>query len=284
VTLVIRPSEIKDLAPMPASVSQLLRLASDRSSSMADMSQVIEYDEALTANLLRLANSVWGGSRVPVMTVKDAVVRLGTAQILKLAVGQQIAAPMTDAIPGYQLAEHEHWRHSVASALAAEHLGRFLYKPIPGLPFTASLLHDIGKLVVGRHLGHKSIGEIRLMMEEESVSFIKAEHEILGTDHAEVGASIARHWKFPDPLVAAIELHHDPDKNPNGLLDVVHTANIVAKLIGLGLGSEEMKFIPSAEAPKRLGLTVDQIQSVCLSVVMELDMAEKLYRGDMAAS
>jgi putative nucleotidyltransferase with HDIG domain len=172
----------------------------------------------------------------------------------------------------------------VASALAAEHLGRFLYKPIPGLPFTASLLHDIGKLVVGRHMGHQSIADIRQMMKEESVPFIKAEHEILGTDHAEVGANIARYWKFPEQLVEAIELHHNPDGNPNGLLDVVHTANIVAKLIGVGLGSEQMHLLPSAEAPKRLGLTEDQIQSVCLSVCVELDKAEQAYRGEFVVS
>ncbi|MHC4941857.1 MAG: HDOD domain-containing protein [Planctomycetota bacterium] len=275
----IRPSEITSLTPMPVSVVRLASLAHNANADMKEMAKIIEYDEALTANLLRVANSVWGGSRVPVMTVKDSIVRLGTTQVLKFAVGQKLSNSMSRAFPGYELGEHEHWRHSVAAALAAESLSTFLYKPIPGLAFTVSLIHDIGKLILDRHLGGEAIEEIKKIVYKEKIPFIEGERIILGTDHASVGGEIARHWKFPDQLVTAIELHHNPDQQPDALLDLVHLGNIVARLVGVGLGSEAMHVNPSDQAVKRMGIEVRDLEAVCAVVQSELNEADKLYRG-----
>lgn len=262
---------------MPASVVQLASLATDPKASVSEMAEVIEFDEALTANLLRLANSVWGKALMPIMTVKDAVVRLGTGHILKFAVGQQIVEPMSQACDGYQLAEHDLWRHSVASALAAEQLSAYLFKPIPRLAFTAALMHDIGKLLLGRYIGADTINEINAIIEQNKITYIEAEHHHLGTNHAEVGGEIARHWKFPPQLIVAIENHHDPDKEPDALLDIVHLSNTVAKLIGVGMGSEQMHLRASSEAPKRLGITPEDLESLCAKVLTELKQAEKYF-------
>jgi putative nucleotidyltransferase with HDIG domain len=262
---------------MPASVVQLASMATDMKSSMEEMARVIEYDEALTANLLRLANSVWGKALTPVLTVKDAVVRLGTGQILKFAVGQQISDAMCQPCPGYELTEHELWRHSVAGALAAEHLSDCLYQPVPRLVFTAALIHDIGKLLLGRQIGHDTLDEIKKVIEYDHLTFLEGERQLLGTDHAEVGGSIARYWKFPEPLITAIELHHDPDRQPDALLDIVHLSNVMAKFIGVGLGSEAMNLNASGSAPKRLGISAEKMESICASVRIELLEAEKFF-------
>jgi putative nucleotidyltransferase with HDIG domain len=275
----IKPSDISSLTPMPISVVRLASFAHDANADMNEMAKIIEYDEALTANLLRMANSVWGGSRVPVMTVKDSIVRLGTTQVLKFSVGQKLSNSMARAFPGYELGEHEHWRHSVAAALAAESLSTYLYKPIPGLAFTVSLIHDIGKLILDRHLGPQAIEEIRKVVYKEKISFIEGERLILGTDHAQMGGEIARHWKFPEQLVNAIELHHNPDEQPDALIDLVHLGNIVARLVGVGLGTEGMHVSPSDQAVKRMGIASKDLEVVCAVVQSELDEADKLYRG-----
>ena len=214
------------------------------------------------------------------MTVKDAVVRLGTGHILKFAVGQQIVEPMSQACDGYQLAEHDLWRHSVAAALAAEQLSAYLFKPIPRLAFTAALMHDIGKLLLGRYIGIDTLKEIQGIIESERVAYIEAEHMHLGTNHAQVGGEIARHWKFPPQLVTAIENHHEPDSDPDALLDIVHLSNTVAKLIGMGLGSEQMYLRASNEAPKRLGISPEDLESLCARVLTEMKQAEKYFMTD----
>lgn len=278
--VVIDPSEIENLAPMPASVVRLAGLVGDPDINVSDIVEVVRLDQALTANVLRLANSIWGRSRTPINSLKEAVVRVGNAQILKIAVGQHLADPMKEACPGYELAEHELWRHSVAAALAAEKMSGFVRQTISKFAFTAALMHDIGKLLVGRHMGATSLAEISHVVENERISYVEAEKRVLGTDHAEVGGSIARHWGFPEPLAEAIAYHHDPKFHPDFVMDTVHIANTVAKVIGVGLGIEQMNLKVSVEAPQRLGMDFKNLESLCATVRDELANAERLFMGE----
>jgi len=274
----VKASDIEGLAPMPASVAQMAAIMRDEANAdVGEIARIVELDEALSANVLRLANSAMRGGRTEIQCIRDAVVRIGTAQILKLSVGQRIAGPMQHKCSGYELAEHELWRHSVAAALAAENLGRFSSETIPKFSFTAALMHDIGKLLLGRNMGHELVDEIQQVIGDKKINYIEAERLTLGTDHAEVGGAIARFWKFPEELITAIELHHDPDVKPDPLMDAVHLANIVAKLIGVGLGSEQLHMAASCEAPKRLGLSAPDLQTLCVIVKERLAEEEKLY-------
>ncbi|NTV53264.1 MAG: HDOD domain-containing protein, partial [Candidatus Firestonebacteria bacterium] len=72
----IQPEEITQLAPMSNSVHRLAKLVSDPESQVADITRVVELDEALTANLLRWANSAWSRSQNPVVSVREAVIRV----------------------------------------------------------------------------------------------------------------------------------------------------------------------------------------------------------------
>ena len=279
----INPSEIKALVPMPVSVIKLASMANDPRARIDEMARIIEYDEALTANLLRLANSIWARGRMPVVSVKDAVVRLGAVQVLQLCVGKQVATPMSKPLPGYELGEHDLWRHSVASAIAADHLNIFMQQSSDRLAFTAALVHDIGKLMMGRYIKPETLDEIHRLMAEENIPFKEAEHLLLGTDHAEVGKAIAEYWKFPKQLINAIEFHHDPDKEPDALVDVVHLSNILAKRIGVGVGTLYQDMEVSEVSARRLGASSEDLEAICEQVSIELDAAEKIYLGKVGA-
>ncbi len=275
----IKPEDVESLKPMPASVLSLARVATDPDSSLAEITRIIELDEALTANILKMANSAWSSSQKKIDTVRAAVIRMGSGKILRMAVGRSIGPAMESGLPGYALGEHELWRHSVAAALAAEHMGAHAKADIPAAAFTAALLHDIGKLLLSRHINAETISRILEMAESKKVSYVEAEREVVGADHAQVGGAIARQWKFPEPLVRAIELHHDPDQEPDSLRDAVHVANTVAKLVGVGLGSEQMYLKVSDAAPQRLGMSPAGLEALCARVQLELDQAETLFMG-----
>jgi putative nucleotidyltransferase with HDIG domain len=274
---IIEPAEIDKLTPMPASLARLAAVVGRPDSGVADVGAVVELDQALTANVLRLANSAWSAASVPIDTVRGAVLRLGAGRILELAVGERVAGQMSRECPGYELGEHELWRHSVAAALATEHLNRFATKNVPSVAFTAALLHDIGKLVLGRHLNPEIINQVRELARVEKLCYLEAERRVIGTDHAQVGGAVARHWQFPAQIVDAVERHHDPDAQPEPVLDAVHIANAVAKLIGIGLGSEQMNMKASSEAATRLGLSSSGLESLCATVMDELAKTEELW-------
>ncbi len=276
-TTIIQPSEIDALAPLPASLTRLAAVVANPESSANDVAGVIELDQALTANTIRLANSAWSGSSKRIETVRDAVLRLGAGRILELAVGERVAGVMSRACPGYELGEYELWRHSVAAALATEHLGQFARQRVPAVAFTAALLHDIGKLLLARHLDGGTVARIRETAATGGMTYLEAERLVLGTDHAEVGGAVARYWEFPPEIITAIERHHDPDAEPGPVLDAVHIANAVAKLNGIGLGCEQMNMTASSEAAGRLGLSSSGLESLCATVMDELTRKEELW-------
>jgi len=273
----IKPSEIQTLAPMPISVVQLSRLSSDMNADMLAMVQVIEHDEALTANLLKLANSVMGGAREKVMSVKNAVVRMGARKAFHLAVGLQAAGLMRQSCPGYEIREHELWRHSMAAAMAAEQLDSNKADSTAGLAFTAALLHDIGKLLLSRHVNREIYQGIREIIQAEKIPFVEAETRLLGTNHAEVGGLVIKHWGFHEDLIEAIEFHHNPDSNPNALVDIVHLANGLAKWITVEEGKEEGDLLVSSKALERRQVSTAQVQSICSEIREKLAEEEKIY-------
>jgi putative nucleotidyltransferase with HDIG domain len=265
------------MVPMPLSVIKLAGVATDLNADIEEITEIIEFDQALTADLLRMANSVWGKTANPITTVKEVVVRLGPNRILQFAIGVKMSGPMSTAIPGYSLGENALWRHSLAAALAAESLNSLLHNPVPRLAFTAALLHDIGKLLLGRHLPSESTRELHQLMCESNISFMDAERWMLGTDHSEVGGSIARHWNLPKPLVDAIELHHEPDKEPSALLDVVHLSDVLARRIISNGDNRPMNKDINANTIQRLGVSFDDMVRICDKVSDELEEVKKTY-------
>ncbi|NTV53532.1 MAG: HDOD domain-containing protein [Candidatus Firestonebacteria bacterium] len=266
----VDPAEIQSIVSMSASVPRLAKLACDPEVDLAEICRVIEYDQVITAQVLHWANSAWSASQSQILTVKDAVVRCGVGQVVKLVMGHCLAKPLKNTVPGYDLLENELWQHSVAAALAAECLEKIVHKNLPAPAFTVALMHDIGKLLLERHLGPEVMEEMRHQITERGISYIEAEREMLGTDHAVLGGAIARYWQFPETLVAGIEQHHTEIHVPDPLLDSVQVANAVAKLIGVGLGSEQMNLTIHPGVPRRLGLTSSGMESLCALVQSRL--------------
>ncbi|MHC4945795.1 MAG: HDOD domain-containing protein [Planctomycetota bacterium] len=280
----IQSLDIDTLMPMPPSLARLAHIMGDPKTDASQISRVIELDQAMTVNVLKTANSVWARSRFQIGSVKEAVVRLGMGKILQMTVGSHVAPQMSQPCEAYDLEEYELWKHSVAAALAAEHMEKHSKTSVPSYAFTAALLHDIGKLLLNRYLDAEALAKIDKAVEEKDMAYLEAEELVLGTDHAKVGGIIAVKWQFPEDLVTAIELHHDPDARPSPLMDVVHVANAVAKLIGVGLGSEQMNMKVSEEAPKRLGMSSSGLEALCVDAKNELAKVEDLFVSEKDGS
>ncbi|MFZ5432751.1 MAG: HDOD domain-containing protein [Calditrichota bacterium] len=277
--------EIDHLDPIPVSQPRLAEAVADPNVDLQQIVSIIEYDPAMTANALRMANSAYFSPGVPVHSIREAVQRLGAGRILQHAVGHGVQARLAAACPGYDLEEHELWRHSVAAALAAEMLPRYAKTSVHPVAFTAALLHDIGKFVLSRHLTPDLRDEIRDVEQQHKLSYVEAERTILGFDHAQVGGVIARRWKFPEVLVEAIAHHHHPHHPHAGdgdhtALDAVHIGNAVAKIIGIGMGSEAMNMLADSQSARGIGLTPATLESLCAAVAQDLPSVIALFEEE----
>ena len=268
-------AKVKSFPSMPGSTEKLLKLLDNPDTSAAHIGQFLRYDPGLSAKLLKLTNSAYFGLPCKVGSVKQAVVLLGWRRLVQLVMASCVNAVMDKPVPGYDLSAGELWRHSIAVSVAAEDLAKELKISASEEIFTAALLHDVGKLVFGRFVKE----DLEKIETEASIgiSFEVAERIVLGTDHAEIGAQILKNWSFPTALVNAVRWHHDPDSagKTDILVDIVHVANILCLMIGIGVGREGLCYEPSPLATKRLGLRTTHIEMVASRTLQYVDELSK---------
>ena len=264
-------TKVKSFPSMPGAAEKLLKMLDNPDTTAAQIEQILRYDPGLTANLLKLTNSAYFGLPCKVGSVGQAVVLLGWKRLIQLVMASCVNAIMGKPVPGYDLPAGELWRHSIAVSVAAEDLAKELKISAPENIFTAALLHDVGKLVLGSFV-KEDLEEIEIEA-SRGISFELAEHMVLGTNHAEIGAQILKSWSFPPALVNAVRWHHDPDSagKTDTLVDIVHVANILCLMIGIGVGREGLCYKPSPLATKRLGLRTNDLEMVASRTLQYVD-------------
>ena len=247
-------AQVKAFPAMPTTATKLLKLCQNPDTTVSQIEEIVRYDAGLTANILKLTNSAYFGLPSKISSVKQAVLLLGWKRLLQLVMTMCMSSVMKKRIVGYDMPDGELWRHSIAVSVAAEILVKALKIPHAEDVFTAALLHDVGKLVLGSFV-RDDLQQIEAMV-AKGIGFEVAEYMVLGTDHAEVGAKILEKWGFPVDLVNAVGWHHDPQNCEVQcmLSDIVHTANILGLMIGSNNGKEEFEIEPSNEVTDRLGL------------------------------
>ena len=188
-------AQVKAFPGMPATSAKLLKMLKDPESSAAQIEDVLKYDPGLTANILKLTNSAYFGIPLKVSSVKQAMTLLGWKRLLQLVMTLCMSTLMKKPVPGYDLPQGELWRHSIAVSIAAENIVKALKIPDADEVFTAALLHDVGKLVLGGFV-KDDLNDIEEMV-DKGITLDVAEHIILGTNHAEVGATYSSSGRFP---------------------------------------------------------------------------------------
>jgi putative nucleotidyltransferase with HDIG domain len=276
--ITITRAEIEKYAPLPTGIAQLNKIVFQPKVDESAVAQIIETDPELKANVLTWAKVLGSEEQAAKLSVAEIVLLVGIENIIILAIGKRIANEMRKSQPGYALEKDELWRHSVAAALAAECLVDITNITVPHTAFAAALLHDVGKLLLGKYLTPETVGKIRGITEMDCLSYIEAEEAILGTNHAKVGSEIARFWGFSEDIVLAIEHHHDYEYAQDPLLESVQIANAITKLLGIGMGNEQMNINIHSDVPQRMGLTDTKIEILCMTVSEKLAMTEALWQ------
>jgi len=257
-------ARVKKLHTLPTSMARLWGLAQDDQSSAADFERIIRPDPALTANLLRVANSAYFGLRCKADSVRQAVTLLGLKRVCEVATSVAFAPVIPARLPGYEVDASAFWLHSVAVAVFSEKLALELRVGSPDMLFTAGLLHDLGKLVVGAFVADEK-GEI-LRLARSGMPFVDAERAVLGTDHCELGATVAQAWALPDAVRWTARWHHRPNEVPPEadarMVGLVHSADALAHAMGFGTDTGELARSIDIPVESRLGVTVRGLEHV----------------------
>ena len=202
-------SSVDALEPLPLTVLKLTEVISQGEHDVAEVVEVVSLDQSLTAALLRRANSAMAGTRAPVATVREAVVRLGSGPLLSMAFAATVGNRMNAALPAYGMVEGELWRNSVAASVTADVIRTMANAYVPSEASTAALLHDIGKVVICTYYGPQTMQMLIKAAETDHVSPLHVERAVFGADHSQIGGVVAGRWNLPETIVEAVTYHHD---------------------------------------------------------------------------
>jgi putative nucleotidyltransferase with HDIG domain len=275
---------INDVAPLvslPAVCARLNEMVDDPSCSADDIGRVINQDAALTARLLRIANSPMYGFTTQIDTVTRAVTVLGTKQVRDIALATA-AVKSFQGIPNTLVSMQKFWEHSICCALCARTLAMDCLRHQREAVFVAGLLHDIGGLVMYNREPDLS----RQALESctggpEGLEIQNAERELFGFDHADVGGALAHRWSLPINLQECIAYHHNPGwaKEHRVEAAIVHIANSIAILAGLD--TTDVYHAPKIQpiAWELVGLDEEVIPATLASAQAQISSTRALLMG-----
>jgi HD-like signal output (HDOD) protein len=221
--LALLVGEVGMLPSAPTAFQEILQCLQNPAASLADAAQIIGRDVAMTANIMKLLNSAFFGSRRPITTIDRAVAYLGMDTLGALVLGHSVfQSGVATGIDGFSL--EQLWQHTeqTASAARAIALSENLSVARADEAFLAGVLHDVGKVVFATKaaaLPHDTT-DVAAQMEAH---------------HAEVGAYLLGLWGFPNSIVEAVAFHHTPGRASEkgfGLSGIVHVADRLVHLRG----------------------------------------------------
>jgi len=252
--------KIEEVVPLPSVAMRIINYIDDPDAEISQLAKLISMDQALTTEVLKLANSAYYGFPRRVSTISEAVVILGFSTTRSVVWSVILSSTLKKPVLGYALPEGALWRHSVAVAVGSKLI--LQHAKVKGVnmeeAFVAGLIHDIGKLLLATYVAGAYEEIVKVI--SQGRSFDEAEREVLGYDHAIVGAMAAEKWNLPQNYVDAIKYHHRPQETDNLMAKVVHLADFIAYSMGWGSeGLEGLSYTLDDAVLDELGIAPEEI-------------------------
>jgi len=259
--------DIKDLPPMPQVVIRIQHLISNLNSDTKQLAKVIESDQAIAAKVLKITNSTFYGMSGKISSIHQASLLLGYRTVGEIVTMAGAADLLAGKMPGYGYDSQDLWKHSLSVAFAAKLIVEMKNKDLIYEAHTAGLIHDVGKIILDRHVLERK-AEIGDYMTREEKTFLDAERCFFGFDHAEIASEICRAWKIPETITLAIGCHHKPSiSNGDELSYILHMADYAAKIGGIGYDDDDILYQPEKGAMDFLGLSQENIGDMIPKVI-----------------
>jgi len=222
---------IIDLPAAPVIVAQLIDLVDDPSTSAVHLARLVSTDQALTARILKLANSSYYAFAQPIRTVQHAITLLGFQTVMSLALSLVFMRSFPSRSQEDEFDRQRFWEHALSVAVAARALSKEMNTGGGAEIFTVGILHDIGKLIVHEYMHDRYLlieSRIRLYGETSRL----AESAVLGADHAEIGGWLCESWNLPEEIRQGVAFHHEPIHAAGVFTVTVHAADFLCNRLG----------------------------------------------------
>ena len=186
---------------------RILQLDSTADNYFEEFGRLTKEDPAFAVRVIALANSSASAPAVPIVSIRDALSRMGIAAIRSLVASLAVQRVFLPTKPN----EVQLWRHSVFAAFAAAQIAEIVpeLRVDPAKAYLVGLLHDIGRFVMFEHAA-PCLLRVDESEWETAEQLIEAEVEVYNFTHSEIGFRACTHWQLPKSICEVVRLHHTP--------------------------------------------------------------------------
>lgn len=283
--------KVKDLPTISAVANEINIADKNDSLTAQSLGAIISRDPALTATVLKLANSAYYGMAREITSLERAVTVLGFDTIKNLALTISVFHVFKSR-EGQVLDLKGLWYHSLGVGIAAKHLALrspvlACDKTLPEQAFICGILHDIGKIAFAQNLPVE-MAEILRQTQSGTLPQYEIEKNILDFNHQKAGQAMAELWNFPEDYQTVIRLHHAPTAaaigdNPKiaALVMTVYLGNKIAKALHLGESTDPHMAKVTPDDLKNLGISKQDLPGVVQQIKDEYAQCLEAWSYDL---
>ena len=273
---------IERLPPLSNVVHRIMAMTNSGDATAMDIADVLSEDQAITAKILRVANSSFFGTGRRVTQVSRAVMMLGTIGVRNLVLGVAARDSLKTIAAGDLDLDHTSlWCHSVAVGSACETIARQIGHRPPEEAFVAGLLHDIGQLAMMTI--HSEGLEAVVRQQARDAQLLELERGQFGIDHTEAGFRILTRWRIPDAFCQAALRHHEQRVDPGGpnsqLLAIIMLGDTLAQMMGFGLDAPMGRMERAQSAMQVLGFDEAAVIGIVDTLNRRVEQAAEVFDG-----
>ncbi|MCG8638135.1 MAG: HDOD domain-containing protein [Desulfobacterales bacterium] len=241
---------------------------------VAKIEKLIIADPAMSSQILKLANSAFFRGLSKVMTVRDAIVRLGLDEITRMVLilsQKKLYATSDTFIKNYR---SQLWQHGLVCAITSQWVARQAgFDNLTQEVFFASLMHDIGKLFL--------ITVVEKIQSSDDIPFVPSRHvvnEIIKNQHTEQGYKLLTKWNIPEKYCRVVKEHHDEKyDNSNVPLVILRLVNKTARKVGVAIEKDEENVLSVASEAGFLGFSDIKLAQLELQIEDSLKRVSSHY-------
>jgi HD-like signal output (HDOD) protein len=221
-------SQIKELPPLPQSLLRLIEIVHNEVESASELESLILYDQALTAKVLRIANSTYYGCRGSIKTVSKAIVMVGLNQAKSICLCALFMNLFSNGGSIEPLLRERLWKHAFATSRIAVEISKRRTWLNQEEAAVLGIIHDIGHLVMATHFSEQFSNILETAANRKCPPWC-VEMQV-GFSHTQLGKYLASRWAFPESFQAVIEYHHTPGRSRSFQAEVklIHLANVLS--------------------------------------------------------
>lgn len=263
-------SKVDAIPTFPKTAQRALEILRKDEVDFRELEEVIKSDPGIAVNFLKLVNSAAFSLPQKVDSLLKAFMFLGTDQIRLILLASVAGKYFSQNLTGYGVSSKDIWLHSIACGLTSEEIAiRLNLSPEKRESlYIASLLHDLGKIVLDLYANLEESKFHEIAQENPEWDFLQVEWLVLGVDHGLVGGYLLKKWDFPEEISFAVRAHHDSDLMlQRKLAAIVALSNILVTLVGISGGIDAFNYKVPSQLLEVIGLSPKDLENIMLKIL-----------------